>query len=339
MKIKPVLFILTLMVIAFTGCTTAATTSAGEMPLVESLAGNNTEVIKSLDLVNSFLYASSEYRGMNIFNVSDKSNVTIIGTNYNYPTQNPVNDIQIEGDFAFLALGNNNALGGMSIVDIHDTNIITVLVTLNNVASANTKALTVSGAAPNFMAYVADENRGMVEYTIDTGVPSITQTDLLALPNAQPVDIVVNGTTAFIAAKSGGVFVITGLGTAPKISAQISTEISDARGVALSGDGKTLYVADRMLGVWAYDVSTPAKPSYLGNYATPGEANGLVVNGSDVYVADGSNGILWIDFTTPSQPVLKKETSQKTGIAWNVLLANSFVIGAYGPDGIKVFAK
>lgn len=320
-------------------CTTTTTGSAEDMPLVESLVGNNTEVIKSLSLSGSLLFTSSEYRGMNILNVSDKSNVTIIGTNYFYPTDNPVNDIVVKEGFVFLALGNYNETGGLAVVDANDTNAVTVLVTLNNVADANSKALVVSGTAPSFTAYVADENRGLTIYAIDTGVPSITVSGVVPITNAQPVDIVVNGTTAYVAGKSGGAFVVTGLGGTPKVAANLSTEISDARGVALSGDGSTLYVADRMLGIWAYSVASPAKPSYLGNYETPGEANALVVNGTDVYVADGSNGLLWIDYTTPSQPELKKQTSLKSGIAWDVALAGSFLIGAYGPDGIKVFSR
>ncbi len=334
------LFLAGLILTMAMACSAAGSgTAAGDLFQVGSLTGNNSEVMKSLSMGSSLLFASAEFSGITMIDVSDISNLSIIGTNYNVPSSFPVNDVYVEGDFVFLALGNFDETGGLAVVDKSDTNNVVVLVTRNTVAGANSRALYVVDAGATYNAYVADENLGLCIYSINTGGPTIGVPTTISLPIGQAVDIVVNGTTAYIAAKNGGVYVITDLGGTPTISAQISYEISDARGVALSGGGDTLFVADRMMGVWAYDVSNPSKPGFIGSYTTVGEANAVIANGDDVYVADGSNGILWLDFTTPSQPYLKKENPVKQGMVWDLVLVNSFIVGAYGPDGVKVFAR
>ena len=348
MKRKTISLMISALVIAasfgVTSCSSATnnTTSATNMTLITTKAGNNGETIKALAINGNYLYAAGGYDGMLQFGISDISNISIIGTNYYTPTDFPVNDVFVLDGFAFLALGNYNGTGGLAVMNISSATV-KLTVASNTFANADSRALYVTGTAPNkFTVYVADENLGLAEYAVDTtgGSESIALTRNTVISNAQPVDIAVNGTTAYLAAKTGGVIVMTGIGTAGvKIAAQISTEISDARGVALAGSGNTLFVADRMLGIWSYDVTTPANPTYKGSYPTAGEANALIANGDDVYVADGSNGVLWLDFTVNTSPVLKKETGALSGMAWNIALSGNYILSAYGTEGVKVFEK
>ena len=321
--------------------TDTTTTSVTNMTLISTKTGNNGESIKALAINGHYLYAAAGYNGMIQFDLNNISNITIVGTNYYTPTSFPVNDVFVCDGYAFLALGYYNGTGGIAVLDVSGTGI-SLSVASNKIANANTKALYVTGTAPNFTVFAADENLGLAEYAVDTtsGSESIALTRNSTVSGGQPVDIAVNGTTAYLAAKDGGVYILSGIGTAGvKVASQASTEISDARGVALSGSGKTLFVADRMLGVWAYDVTTPANPIYQGGYPTSGEANALIANGDDVYVADGSDGLMWLDFTTAKNPVLTKETGGLSGIAWDVALYGNYIISAYDTEGIKVFRK
>lgn len=64
------------------------------------------------------------------------------------------------------------------------------------------------------------------------------------------------------------------------------------------------YVALGFGGLYIFDVSDSANPTFLGRLDIPGEANGVWVAGSHAYVADHWTGLLVIDVADPSKPAL-----------------------------------
>ena len=74
----------------------------------------------------------------------------------------------------------------------------------------------------------------------------------------------------------------------------------NARGVYVSGN--YAYVADSTSGLRIIDISTPASPSEVGFYDTPGYALGVYVMGNYAYVADRDSGLRIIDISTPASP-------------------------------------
>ena len=81
--------------------------------------------------------------------------------------------------------------------------------------------------------------------------------------------------------------------------------VGTARGVEISSDGNTVYVADANNVLVALDITTPASPSLVGVYDTEGEARGVSISsdGNTAYVADFNNGLVIIDITNPAKPV------------------------------------
>jgi hypothetical protein len=68
-------------------------------------------------------------------------------------------------------------------------------------------------------------------------------------------------------------------------------------------------VAESWLGIELYDVSIPARPSFLGSYDTPGDANNVVISDGYIYISDYSSYII----LTTEETRVEQDTSNRTG--------------------------
>lgn len=83
-------------------------------------------------------------------------------------------------------------------------------------------------------------------------------------------------------------------------------------------DGALAYVAAGRAGVRILDVTDPARPSEVGAWDSPGNAEGIAVVGAVAYVADGPFGLRALDVSDPCRPVALGsafETSFAFGVA------------------------
>ncbi len=62
------------------------------------------------------------------------------------------------------------------------------------------------------------------------------------------------------------------------------------------------FVAAGVAGLYIIDISDPTHPTIIGNYDTPGYAEGVTVTGKYAYVADGPAGLRIINITDPAKP-------------------------------------
>lgn len=78
--------------------------------------------------------------------------------------------------------------------------------------------------------------------------------------------------------------------------------------VDLDVDGTTLYITHNYLGLYRYDISDPASPSFLGRYSLTGaEYTSLSINCGVAYLATahgGIEGLLTLDIGDPSEVLL-----------------------------------
>ncbi|MBO6740530.1 MAG: hypothetical protein JJ916_11790 [Phycisphaerales bacterium] len=78
--------------------------------------------------------------------------------------------------------------------------------------------------------------------------------------------------------------------------------------VDIDVDGTTLYITHNFLGLYRYDISDPASPSFLGRYSLTGaEYTSLSINGGVAYLATahgGIEGLLTLDIGDPSEVLL-----------------------------------
>jgi hypothetical protein len=116
----------------------------------------------------------------------------------------------------------------------------------------------------------------------------------------QAYDVLVSGTTAYIADGTFGVQIVDVTNPAsPSLLGSYNTTGS-AQGLAINGT--TLYVADGNSGVAILNVQNPASPTLLGTFNTPGTAKSVLFSDT-LFVADGTFGIRALDVSNPAAPV------------------------------------
>ena len=120
------------------------------------------------------------------------------------------------------------------------------------------------------------------------------------------------GTTAYMAAGTGGLYIIdVSNPAAPGLLGIYNTAPGFAGGVYVAGN--TAYVTVHahygvapLTGLLVIDVSNPAAPVLIGSYNTPGHANKVQVSGTTAYVTEFGawDGLRIIDISDPASPLL-----------------------------------
>ena len=87
---------------------------------------------------------------------------------------------------------------------------------------------------------------------------------------------------------------------------------SDYTDVKIGGqNGDYLYAASHW-GLEIFTLTEPTKPARVGEIATPGRAQSVVVEGESAYIADGAGGVHVIDIAVPTDPSIVKTLSTFT---------------------------
>ncbi|MFC1765993.1 hypothetical protein ACFL6U_28440 [Planctomycetota bacterium] len=115
-------------------------------------------------------------------------------------------------------------------------------------------------------------------------------------------DIVLSGTTAYIADRHGGLRILDVSDPTSPLEIGFVDTPGEAWGVAVSGS--ITYVADGENGLQVIDVDNPAIPKIIGDVDTPDFAHDVAVSGTTVYMADCESGLQIIDVGNPAQPTI-----------------------------------
>ncbi|MDE0300847.1 MAG: T9SS type A sorting domain-containing protein [Candidatus Poribacteria bacterium] len=99
---------------------------------------------------------------------------------------------------------------------------------------------------------------------------------------------------------------------------------------------ETLIYAVSDWGLEILDLETPARPRAIGQIATPGNANGITVEGEMAYVADGAAGVTLIDVQRPDEPRLVKTVGDFES-ARRIKIANGNVYIVDIEDGLRIY--
>ncbi len=126
--------------------------------------------------------------------------------------------------------------------------------------------------------------------------------------------------------------VIPAVGTVP-VSRWPGFVRDNAYAVEVVGD--LAYVAITGGGVIILDLLDPTNPALVGQYNTPGSAEGIAVAGHYAYIAERTSGLLVLDVSNPEQPTLVGQLDT-TGQALDVQVVGPYAYGADGPAGLRV---
>jgi hypothetical protein len=116
-------------------------------------------------------------------------------------------------------------------------------------------------------------------------------------------DVVVLGTTAFIADGDDGLYEIDiSTPSAPVAVDSNYAHFASCTATGLDIEGSNLFVASGSEGLKIYDVSDIN--TLVGSYNTSGNAYNVFLDDTIAYIADGTNGLVILDVSDPTTPAL-----------------------------------
>jgi hypothetical protein len=298
--------------------------SAYSVPLSEAGWSNRetgmpatvTEMVLVLSSLQS-LQIAGEFRSVDdtgcidnfIFNTVEaperprpRINIERIG---NFDTDGVSNGVQVVGDLAFIADGEN----GLQIVDVSDPT------SPQFVGSFETEGSVEDVYIETVTAYVASEHGGRQGINIrnaylasgkagvqvvnvnNPSAPRLTGSTPVK-GNAQQLEIVNN--QAYVAAGAGGLNVVNVSNPVSPTTTRTVTTTGEARSVTITNGNA--YVAADKGGVQIFDTSTPEQPTRSGRVAVNGALDLQVLN-NFAYIMAGNNGMRIFDVEQTERPV------------------------------------
>ncbi|WP_287738211.1 Calx-beta domain-containing protein, partial [Microcystis sp. M048S1] len=256
------------------------------------------------------------YSGLQIIDISNPTNPTLKG---NYDTSGYARDVQIVGNYAYVA----DDYSGLQIIDI--SNPTNPTLKGNYDTSSSAYGVQIVG---NY-AYVADAYSGLQIIDISNPTNPTLKGNYDTSGYAYGVQVV--GNYAYVADWGSGLQIIDiSNPTNPTLKGNYDTSGS-AYGVQVVGN--YAYVADLYSGLQIIDISNPTNPTLKGNYDTSGSALGVQVVGNYAYVADGELQI--IDISNPTNPTLKGNYDT-SGNAYGVQIVGNYAYVADAGAGLQI---
>jgi hypothetical protein len=287
-------------------------------PKIIGPGANITGDAWAVTVVGRYAYVPSQHNGLEIVDISDPMNPSIVGE---ADTDRFAWDVAVVGRYAYVADDDN----GLEIIDVSNPTSPSIV---GGVDTADTAyGIAVAGR----YAYVADALTGLIIIDVsDPTNPSIVSevnTDGLAY------DVTVAGRYAYVADDTNGLEIVDISDPMnPSIVGGVDT---DGNAFAVAVAGRYAYVADDDFGLDIIDVSNPASPSMVGGVDTDGQANDVAVAGRYAYVADGLNGLEIIDVSDPTSPSIVGGVNT-TGTDYGIAVAGRYAYVADESNGLEI---
>ncbi len=260
----------------------------------------------ALSADDATLFVATGYDGLNILSVATPTAPTLTGTyNTGYTgTGKYAWKVTLSSDESIAYVAN---CAGLDAIDISTLAAPTLLDELNisggdcNTIAMDEHPYDVVLNSRNKLAYLAYGTAGVqVISTIDPTAMDVNAT-YTGCADAKSVDLSLDDNYLFVACGTDGVNIVNvSDSSAPVDEANVSmlTSEDSAVDIKLSPDGSFLYVSYGG-GVMMVDVSDPANPALVANYASAGKAYATTPDSADAYfyTSDGSNGLLKLQLT------------------------------------------
>jgi WD40 repeat protein len=247
----------------------------------------------SVDVNGNFAYVAAGSAGLQVVDVSDRSNPAIAGS---LALPGNANDVRLLGNRAYVAAGS----AGLHVIDISNPLTPVKLGTLGT--GANALDVAVRGTT----AYIADGSNLFLADVTNPAAP--TQISALPLTGlVQGVDVDTQRKLAVVTAGTTGIYVIDiSNPAAPAVLGSVST--GDARDVQIRGN--IAFVADFQNSTTSVDITTPSAPVVVSHITDPnigGFLQDIVLSGNFALAADVKfvNGIPITDISNPASLVAR----------------------------------
>ncbi|HKD15303.1 MAG TPA: Ig-like domain-containing protein [Candidatus Angelobacter sp.] len=241
-----------------------------------------------VDVNGNFAFVAAGGAGLQVVNVTDRSNPIIVGS---LALSGNANDVKLLGNLAYVAAGSS----GVHIIDITSPLAPVRLGTLST--GANALDIAVRGTR----LYVANGSNLLLADVTNPASPTVIST-LPLTGTIQGVDVDAERNLAVVSAGTNGIYVVDiSTPNAPALRGTAST--GDARDVAIRGN--FAFVADFKNSTTSVDITSPSAPAVLSHIADPnlgGFLQDIVLSGEFALGADVKfvNGIPITDISDPT---------------------------------------
>ncbi len=246
---------------------------------------------RSMEIEWPFAYTTAWDTGVWIFDLSDPTNPSVVSQ---YETKGAALGITVHGDYAYVADGTDVAWwqsGGLRILDVSNPLAPTEVGALVNDHLTYARDVKVA----NGYAYVLSSGLTVVDVRNPL---ELSEVFFLELPAA---DITLSDHYAFVAAGSGGVFVINIENPANPVEV---AHIDIDNALETQVVGPYLYIAAGTDGVRVYNISDAENPVDTGHYDSyKFSAEKIRVDGNYAYVPGGPLGLFVLDVSDPTRPI------------------------------------
>ncbi|MFN2283674.1 MAG: LVIVD repeat-containing protein [Anaerolineae bacterium] len=244
------------------------------------------DIVKDVVVASGYAYVAAGPR-MFVVNIASPAVPGIVGF---CTAPDDVNGLAVSGSYAYLAVKN----GSLRIVNVSTPANPSEVGSRVVAASAEAQSVAVAGG----FAYIV---AGNTLYSVNVTTPS-SPSPSGSLPFTQPLqDVVVLGSTAYLAAGSLGLRIVDVAAPATPSEVGFYDTSGSAYGVAVANS--YAYVADGYQGLQIINVAIPSTPVFAGHSATQELASDVAVLNDYAYVADRFRGLRAFDVSTPASPV------------------------------------
>jgi hypothetical protein len=222
----------------------------------------------------------------------------------------PVNDLSVSGDFAYLALGR----AGLVIVDVSDG------LNPEEIGSFDTLGLAKAVEVGGDFAYVADGGDGL--RILDVLIPKFPKEVGAFEFRGNAEDVAIAKQNAFVATGRQGLLVINIKDKANPVFRSLF-EMNAGVYTAVIQDN-LIYLGDDQNNLRVVNISNPNKLEELSILDVGAEIQDMDIQADRAYLAVGDGGMVVVDITTPTQPSIIK-TIETSGFVQDVAVDGGLV--------------
>lgn len=235
----------------------------------------------------------------------------------------PVNDLKVVGERAYLVLGR----AGLVIVDVSQPETPEKIGAFDTAGHAS--GIAVSGQ----YAFVADGRAGL--RIIDIADPSSPREISAYDTPGYAGDVDVVGSRAYLADGNSGLLIVDiGDENFPRLSGRLPIDGS-ARKVAVQDN--YAYLADNKNQLLVVDISNPSRAEQIGFLDAGVEIQDLHVSGSRIYLAAGETGLIIVDINNPAEPAVLVTIDTPGNMKDVAVNLDTIAFLADGENGILVY--
>lgn len=232
----------------------------------------------------SYAYVADGNAGVTALDISDLSNPTLSDS---FDTAGNGLDLRLVGDRVYLA----DDTAGLVVFDVSVAGTLTMLGGVDTAGRAF--GIDVVGTT----VYIADRENGLLVF--DASDPgSIALLGQYTIPGAFVLDVVVNGSLAYLAVGNGGGFEIVDVSTPAAMSLVGGLPTS---GISVDHHGSIVYLADAVNGLAVIDAGVPSAPDLLRGMEL-GSSRSVTAQGALVFVGNNTDGMVIVDASVPIVP-------------------------------------